>query len=143
MSKQEAKTHLGTSLSSPPAHRHAVPAHTRGSSSDPHELGMAGIWPPGGSDWHWVPSILFLPQDMDSEKRKVICKTLRFLAHYHGASLMVSPGATRGSRSRLAGFGVQHLPPTLSLQPCSNTLPRAVSPAAALPLPSPAHCPRV
>ncbi|XP_049640224.1 cytoplasmic dynein 2 light intermediate chain 1 isoform X2 [Suncus etruscus] len=27
-------------------------------------------------------------QDMDSEKRKVICKTLRFLAHYHGASLM-------------------------------------------------------
>nr|XP_033792736.1 cytoplasmic dynein 2 light intermediate chain 1 isoform X1 [Geotrypetes seraphini] len=27
-------------------------------------------------------------QDFDSEKRKVICKTLRFLAHYYGASLM-------------------------------------------------------
>lgn len=28
-------------------------------------------------------------QDFDSEKRKVICKTLRFVAHYYGASLMV------------------------------------------------------
>ncbi|XP_008056297.1 cytoplasmic dynein 2 light intermediate chain 1 isoform X1 [Carlito syrichta] len=27
-------------------------------------------------------------QDFDSEKRKVICKTLRFIAHYYGASLM-------------------------------------------------------
>ncbi|XP_012509257.1 PREDICTED: cytoplasmic dynein 2 light intermediate chain 1 [Propithecus coquereli] len=27
-------------------------------------------------------------QDFDSEKRKVICKTLRFVAHYYGASLM-------------------------------------------------------
>ncbi|XP_006839527.1 PREDICTED: cytoplasmic dynein 2 light intermediate chain 1 [Chrysochloris asiatica] len=28
-------------------------------------------------------------QDFDSEKRKVICKTLRFVAHYYGASLML------------------------------------------------------
>lgn len=28
-------------------------------------------------------------QDFDSEKRKAICKILRFVAHYHGASLMV------------------------------------------------------
>ncbi|KAM6221146.1 cytoplasmic dynein 2 light intermediate chain 1 [Rhynchocyon petersi] len=27
-------------------------------------------------------------QDFDSEKRKIICKTLRFVAHYYGASLM-------------------------------------------------------
>ncbi|XP_060042943.1 cytoplasmic dynein 2 light intermediate chain 1 isoform X2 [Erinaceus europaeus] len=27
-------------------------------------------------------------QDFDSEKRKAICKILRFVAHYHGASLM-------------------------------------------------------
>uniref|UniRef100_A0A8C2NN25 Cytoplasmic dynein 2 light intermediate chain 1 n=1 Tax=Capra hircus TaxID=9925 RepID=A0A8C2NN25_CAPHI len=27
-------------------------------------------------------------KDFDSEKRKVICKTLRFVAHYYGASLM-------------------------------------------------------
>ena len=29
-------------------------------------------------------------QDFDSEKRKIICKTLRFLAHVHGATLQVS-----------------------------------------------------
>jgi hypothetical protein len=28
-------------------------------------------------------------QDFDSEKRKVICKTLRFIAHIYGASLQV------------------------------------------------------
>uniref|UniRef100_A0A672N7L8 Cytoplasmic dynein 2 light intermediate chain 1 n=1 Tax=Sinocyclocheilus grahami TaxID=75366 RepID=A0A672N7L8_SINGR len=28
-------------------------------------------------------------QDFDSEKRKVICKTLRFIAHFYGASLIV------------------------------------------------------
>ena len=28
-------------------------------------------------------------QDFDSEKRKVICKTLRFVAHIYGASLQV------------------------------------------------------
>ncbi|XP_003758354.2 cytoplasmic dynein 2 light intermediate chain 1 [Sarcophilus harrisii] len=27
-------------------------------------------------------------QDFDSEKRKIICKTLRFVSHYYGASLM-------------------------------------------------------
>ncbi|XP_075451896.1 cytoplasmic dynein 2 light intermediate chain 1 [Ascaphus truei] len=27
-------------------------------------------------------------QDFDSEKRKIVCKTLRFVAHYYGASLM-------------------------------------------------------
>uniref|UniRef100_A0A9J7ZG87 Cytoplasmic dynein 2 light intermediate chain 1 n=2 Tax=Cyprinus carpio TaxID=7962 RepID=A0A9J7ZG87_CYPCA len=30
-------------------------------------------------------------QDFDSEKRKVICKTLRFIAHFYGASLIVRP----------------------------------------------------
>lgn len=29
--------------------------------------------------------------DFDSEERKVICKTLRFIAHYYAASLMVRP----------------------------------------------------
>ena len=28
-------------------------------------------------------------QDFESEKRKVICKTLRFIAHIHGATLQV------------------------------------------------------
>ena len=28
-------------------------------------------------------------QDFDSEKRKIICKTLRFVAHSHGAHLQV------------------------------------------------------
>lgn len=27
---------------------------------------------------------------MDSEKKKVVCKTLRFVAHHHAASLVVS-----------------------------------------------------
>lgn len=30
-------------------------------------------------------------KEFESEKRKVICKTLRFLAHYYGGSLIVRP----------------------------------------------------
>ena len=35
-------------------------------------------------------AICYIFQDFDSEKRKVICKTLRFIAHTHGAHLQVS-----------------------------------------------------
>ena len=34
-------------------------------------------------------SLYFFLQDFDSEKRKVICKTLRFVAHSNGATLQV------------------------------------------------------
>lgn len=33
--------------------------------------------------------VIFL-KDFDSEKRKVICKTLRFIAHTNGATLQVT-----------------------------------------------------
>ena len=33
-------------------------------------------------------------QSFDPEKKKTICKTLRFLAHVHGASLQVFVGNT-------------------------------------------------
>lgn len=50
-------------------------------------------------------------QDFDSEKRKAICKILRFVAHYHGASLMFTSKSEaqllriRGVINQLA-FGV-------------------------------------
>ncbi|ERE74252.1 cytoplasmic dynein 2 light intermediate chain 1-like protein [Cricetulus griseus] len=48
-------------------------------------------------------------QDFDPEKRKVICKTLRFVAHYYGASLMVSPfpvlWAWNGGKRKKGGAG--------------------------------------
>ncbi|KAJ8418450.1 hypothetical protein AAFF_G00141590 [Aldrovandia affinis] len=47
-------------------------------------------------------------QDFDSEKRKAICKTLRFLAHYHGASLIFSSSKSEGLMSKTRGF-VTHL----------------------------------
>ncbi|KAI1894432.1 hypothetical protein AGOR_G00115740 [Albula goreensis] len=47
-------------------------------------------------------------QDFDSEKRKVICKTLRFLAHYHGASLIFSSSKSEGLMSKTRGF-ITHL----------------------------------
>ncbi|XP_064172701.1 cytoplasmic dynein 2 light intermediate chain 1 [Anguilla rostrata] len=47
-------------------------------------------------------------QDFDSEKRKAICKTLRFLAHYHGASLIFSSSKSEGLMSKTRGF-VNHL----------------------------------
>ncbi|XP_061084089.1 cytoplasmic dynein 2 light intermediate chain 1 [Conger conger] len=46
-------------------------------------------------------------QDFDSEKRKAICKTLRFLAHYHGASLIFS-SKSEALISKTRGF-VNHL----------------------------------
>lgn len=45
--------------------------------------------------------IIFFLQDFDPEKRKVICKTLRFVAHYYGASLMVSPSPVQRGGARL------------------------------------------
>ncbi|KAJ8248318.1 hypothetical protein GJAV_G00240720 [Gymnothorax javanicus] len=47
-------------------------------------------------------------QDFDSEKRKAICKTLRFLAHYHGASLIFSSCKSEGLMSKARAF-VNHL----------------------------------
>ncbi|XP_055986568.1 cytoplasmic dynein 2 light intermediate chain 1 [Sorex fumeus] len=50
-------------------------------------------------------------QDFDSEKRKVICKTLRFLAHHHGATLLFTSKSEglllkiRGAINQLA-FGI-------------------------------------
>lgn len=37
-----------------------------------------------------VKVFLFMLQDFDSDEKKVIRKTLRFLAHYYAASLIVS-----------------------------------------------------
>ncbi|KAL2083375.1 hypothetical protein ACEWY4_021148 [Coilia grayii] len=47
-------------------------------------------------------------QDFESEKRKVICKTLRFLAHYYGASLIFTSSKSEGTMSKTKSF-VSHL----------------------------------
>ncbi|XP_063047404.1 cytoplasmic dynein 2 light intermediate chain 1 [Engraulis encrasicolus] len=47
-------------------------------------------------------------QDFDSEKRKVICKTLRFLAHYYGASLVCTSSKSEATISKTKNF-VSHL----------------------------------
>ncbi|XP_073691186.1 cytoplasmic dynein 2 light intermediate chain 1 [Garra rufa] len=43
-------------------------------------------------------------QDFDSEKRKVICKTLRFLAHFYGASLMFTSSKSEATMSKSRTF---------------------------------------
>ncbi|XP_048392091.1 cytoplasmic dynein 2 light intermediate chain 1 isoform X1 [Stegostoma tigrinum] len=40
-------------------------------------------------------------QDFESEKRKVICKTLRFVAHYYGASLLFFSNKVENTISKL------------------------------------------
>ncbi|KAL4641190.1 cytoplasmic dynein 2 light intermediate chain 1 [Arapaima gigas] len=47
-------------------------------------------------------------QDFDSEKRKVISKTLRFLAHYYGASLIFSSTKSESLMAKTRSF-VTHL----------------------------------
>ncbi|XP_017546061.1 cytoplasmic dynein 2 light intermediate chain 1 isoform X1 [Pygocentrus nattereri] len=47
-------------------------------------------------------------QDFESEKRKVICKTLRFLAHYYGASMIFSSSKSETMMSKARSF-VSHL----------------------------------
>ncbi|KAL7890231.1 hypothetical protein AOLI_G00024890 [Acnodon oligacanthus] len=47
-------------------------------------------------------------QDFESEKRKVICKTLRFLAHYYGASLIFTSSKSETMMSKARSF-VSHL----------------------------------
>ncbi|XP_057197774.1 cytoplasmic dynein 2 light intermediate chain 1 isoform X2 [Triplophysa rosa] len=39
-------------------------------------------------------------QDFDSEKRKVICKTLRFVAHFYGASLIFTNSKSEATMSK-------------------------------------------
>lgn len=43
-------------------------------------------------------------QDFDSEKRKVICKTLRFLAHFYGASLIFTSSKSETTMSKSRSF---------------------------------------
>ncbi|KAG1950834.1 cytoplasmic dynein 2 light intermediate chain 1 [Pimephales promelas] len=43
-------------------------------------------------------------QDFDSEKRKVICKTLRFVAHFYGASLIFTSSKSEASMSKSRSF---------------------------------------
>ncbi|XP_066534529.1 cytoplasmic dynein 2 light intermediate chain 1 isoform X2 [Hoplias malabaricus] len=43
-------------------------------------------------------------QDFESEKRKVICKTLRFLAHYYGASLIFTSSKSETMMSKAKSF---------------------------------------
>ncbi|XP_060780654.1 cytoplasmic dynein 2 light intermediate chain 1 [Neoarius graeffei] len=43
-------------------------------------------------------------QDFESEKRKVICKTLRFLAHYYGASLIFTSSKSETAMSKVKNF---------------------------------------
>ncbi|XP_076142363.1 cytoplasmic dynein 2 light intermediate chain 1 [Alosa pseudoharengus] len=47
-------------------------------------------------------------QDFDSEKRKVMCKSLRFLAHYYGGSLIFTSSRAEGAISKTKSF-VSHL----------------------------------
>ncbi|MBN3320266.1 DC2L1 protein, partial [Atractosteus spatula] len=47
-------------------------------------------------------------QDFDSEKRKTICKSLRFVAHYYGASLIFTSSKSESLMSRTRSF-VNHL----------------------------------
>ncbi|KAK2852844.1 hypothetical protein Q7C36_008045 [Tachysurus vachellii] len=47
-------------------------------------------------------------QDFESEKRKVICKTLRFLAHYYGASLIFTSSKLETTMSKVKNF-INHL----------------------------------
>nr|XP_023660052.1 cytoplasmic dynein 2 light intermediate chain 1 [Paramormyrops kingsleyae] len=47
-------------------------------------------------------------QDFESEKRKVVSKTLRFLAHYHGASLIFTSNKSESLMSKTKGL-VAHL----------------------------------
>ncbi|XP_051945918.1 cytoplasmic dynein 2 light intermediate chain 1 [Xyrauchen texanus] len=47
-------------------------------------------------------------QDFDSEKRKVICKTLRFVAHFYGASLIFTSSKSETTVSKARSF-VNHL----------------------------------
>ncbi|XP_072532962.1 cytoplasmic dynein 2 light intermediate chain 1 [Salminus brasiliensis] len=47
-------------------------------------------------------------QDFESEKRRVICKTLRFLAHYYGASLIFTSSKSETTMSKARSF-VSHL----------------------------------
>ncbi|XP_030628660.1 cytoplasmic dynein 2 light intermediate chain 1 [Chanos chanos] len=47
-------------------------------------------------------------QDFETEKRNVICKTLRFLAHFYGASLIFTSSKSEGMMSKTRGF-VSHL----------------------------------
>ncbi|KAM9476494.1 cytoplasmic dynein 2 light intermediate chain 1 isoform 1-T2 [Clarias gariepinus] len=43
-------------------------------------------------------------QDFESEKRKVVCKTLRFLAHYYGASLLFTSTRSETTMSKVKNF---------------------------------------
>ncbi|KAI5108232.1 cytoplasmic dynein 2 light intermediate chain 1, partial [Silurus meridionalis] len=43
-------------------------------------------------------------QDFESEKRKVICKTMRFLAHYYGASLVFTSSKSETTMSKVKNF---------------------------------------
>ncbi|KAG7334235.1 hypothetical protein KOW79_002642 [Hemibagrus wyckioides] len=43
-------------------------------------------------------------QDFESDKRKVICKTLRFLAHYYGASLIFTSSKSETTMSKVKNF---------------------------------------
>lgn len=43
-------------------------------------------------------------QDFDSEKRKVICKTLRFIAHFYGASLIFTSSKLEATMSKSRSF---------------------------------------
>ncbi|RXN28305.1 cytoplasmic dynein 2 light intermediate chain 1 [Labeo rohita] len=43
-------------------------------------------------------------QDFDSEKRKVICKTLRFIAHFYGASLILTSSKSEATMSKSRSF---------------------------------------
>lgn len=43
-------------------------------------------------------------QELDSEKRKVICKTLRFVAHFYGASLIFTNSKSEVTMSKARSF---------------------------------------
>ncbi|XP_028676474.1 cytoplasmic dynein 2 light intermediate chain 1 [Erpetoichthys calabaricus] len=59
-------------------------------------------------------------QDFESEKRKMICKTLRFVAHYHGASLAFSSTKTESLVSKTRVF-LSHLAFGTDRGKCAST----------------------
>lgn len=48
---------------------------------------------------HFIHTVYLSTQDMESEKRKVVCRTLRFLAHMYGATLLFVSQRVRRNRS--------------------------------------------
>ncbi|XP_067092754.1 cytoplasmic dynein 2 light intermediate chain 1 isoform X3 [Osmerus mordax] len=82
----------------------ATRAQVEKACSQPHRTGESQA-----SSKHQAPNNppRVLPKDhpdFDSEKRKAICKTLRFIAHYYGASLIFTSSKSESLMSKTKSF---------------------------------------